>query len=301
MKKHPLKYLVLLPFLLAVACSGRPRVIPNDTLSDIFMDMFLVNAYTQQNLRMNLDSIDVYEPVLNDYGYSTRDFTHTLANFTKRKSAKLGPVIDSANNKLDRMLASLNDRIETEKMIDSIADAHTRVLIYSDSLIRVAALADTARLTVRVPVGPTGRYEIKYSYRQDTSDMNTGLQNRHTLYDAAGQVVTSTVQRVARSHRSTDYSTMLDAGGKADSLEVRFAGYAANTRLKPDFTVELLDIYRYPAKEEARKEFMRKWFDPRIVIDGKEYGNHGYIPENSGALRLPSPYLAAPGDSIPGE
>ena len=49
-----------------VGCSQK-SIIPDDTLADIFHDAFVVNAYIGEE-RVNLDSLQIYEPIFNRYG-----------------------------------------------------------------------------------------------------------------------------------------------------------------------------------------------------------------------------------------
>ena len=54
--------------LTAFACKGYKQI-PEETLVDIFTDMYELNAYIDRHpVRENRDSIDLYEPVLAAYG-----------------------------------------------------------------------------------------------------------------------------------------------------------------------------------------------------------------------------------------
>lgn len=282
--KKALKYLALLPFLGAVACGG-PKVIPEDTLSDVLLDIFLVNAYSGNLSGMNYDSIDIYEPILNDYGYTSRDFTHTLANFTKRKSARLSQVIDASNDKLDKMLASLNRQIEKEDYIDSLAWALTMKTVYTDSLIQVRKMADTARLRIRIPV-EEGIYKISYNYLQDTTDKNNGLQNRHSIIDRRGRQQENTTQRIVRGREIKDYQTKLTVGAEADSLELLLGGYRESHKETPHYTVDSLYVVWMPPKEQARREYLKQFIDTRVFIDSVEITDiiYGYYLRDTAAV-----------------
>ena len=45
----------------AVGCADK-KIIPDETLSDIFHDAFVVNAYIGEE-RINIDSLHIYEPI----------------------------------------------------------------------------------------------------------------------------------------------------------------------------------------------------------------------------------------------
>ena len=296
-KQRIIKYAALAPFMLAVACSG-PKVIPDNTLSDIFKDMYLVNAYAgEYGNGLNLDSINIYEPILNDYGYTTRDFTHTLANFTKRKSAKIAPVIEEANNKLGWMLADAEKKIAKENTIDSIARESTKETVYWAEYIHVKEIADTGKLTIIMPARE-GRYEISHATLQDSTDMNSGLTNRYYIRDAKGSLMATRLDHVTRGRRSANFKAVLDGGPGADKLEILLAGYPVNLK-KPNFRVDSLEIIWYPAIEEARRLYPQKWLYKGIPTDTMEYDwfNKKY-KEDSIPFRILPPDLPAEADSL---
>lgn len=72
--------------LLAGAACTRHKIIPDEKLAQIFHDAFLTNAYIG-DVRVNIDSLNIYEPIFARYGYTTRDVYYTIGNFSKRKSA----------------------------------------------------------------------------------------------------------------------------------------------------------------------------------------------------------------------
>ena len=81
--------------LLAGAACTRHKIIPDEKLAQIFHDAFLTNAYIG-DVRVNIDSLNIYEPIFARYGYTTRDVYYTIGNFSKRKSARLGDVVEIA-------------------------------------------------------------------------------------------------------------------------------------------------------------------------------------------------------------
>lgn len=69
--------------LAIVSCSRKGRVIPKDTLSQIYADMFLVDQWiSKERERMKAaDTSLVYEPVLARYGYNSEDYRATVAAY----------------------------------------------------------------------------------------------------------------------------------------------------------------------------------------------------------------------------
>ena len=84
----------MLAALCAAACAHH-KIIPDEKLALIFHDAFLANAYVG-NRNLVKDSLNLYEPIFARYGYTTEDVHYTIGNFSKRKSARLGDVVERA-------------------------------------------------------------------------------------------------------------------------------------------------------------------------------------------------------------
>ena len=82
-----LRYTLLLFTLAsAVVWSSRARrtVVSDDELAQIFHDAFLSNAFVNDN-GIDLDSLKLYEPIFQRYGYTTEDVQYTIGSFATRK------------------------------------------------------------------------------------------------------------------------------------------------------------------------------------------------------------------------
>ncbi len=86
--------------LLLAGCTQR-AIIPDSELVQIFRDAFVVNAYTSEQ-KISLDSLNIYEPIFESYGYTTQDVQYTIGNFSKRKSARLSDIVEGAIKILER-------------------------------------------------------------------------------------------------------------------------------------------------------------------------------------------------------
>ena len=95
-----LRSLFIALFALSTGACKRHTIIPDDELALIFHDAFLVNAYVKREAK--LDSLKVYEPIFARYGYTMADVQYTIGNFSKRKSARLGDVVEQAIVLLER-------------------------------------------------------------------------------------------------------------------------------------------------------------------------------------------------------
>lgn len=129
-----------------VGCDG-PKVIPDRDLVNIFHDAYVANAYIVEG-KIASDSLYIYEPIFNKYGYTMDDLQHTIKTFTERKSAMLSSIMSEVNRRLDEESRAESRKIVVLDTIDNIAKrAYTRT-IYSDSLIQVKRLKEIGRAHV---------------------------------------------------------------------------------------------------------------------------------------------------------
>ena len=149
--------------LLTVGCNNK-QIIPDSTLADIFHDAFVVNAYIGEE-RINLDSLQIYESIFARYGYTTEDVMHTVGNFSQRKSARLGNVVEQAISRLEQESKVYEKRVVILDTIRNVAMRTYSRTVYEDSLIISKKRADSVKLMVEVsPILP-GEYAINYNYK----------------------------------------------------------------------------------------------------------------------------------------
>ena len=88
----------LLAALLVFAACDKPKNIPDDKLTAIVGDLFLANAYwdIHGDYRFIRDSIDIYSPIFEQYGFTPKDFMFTIENLSKRKSVKFTDILQAA-------------------------------------------------------------------------------------------------------------------------------------------------------------------------------------------------------------
>lgn len=176
--KFLLRSLAVVLFALFAGACKRHTIIPDDELARIFHDAFLVNAYIEHEAKR--DSLNVYEPIFERYGYTTADVQYTIGNFSKRKSARLGDVVEQAIDLLEEEGKYYDREVAILDTIDRVAERLQTRRVYSDSLVRVRSLKDTARLRIAVDVLP-GTYIVEMDYRVDSLDRNDRLRNKMWL------------------------------------------------------------------------------------------------------------------------
>ena len=86
--KRVITILLVAAALAATGCR-RYKVIPDRTLGQIFHDAMLTNAYVD-NQGVNVDSLNIYEPIFARYGYTTEDVRYTLEEFSSRLREAVG-------------------------------------------------------------------------------------------------------------------------------------------------------------------------------------------------------------------
>lgn len=288
--------LVMTLFLLGLSSCNRQKTIPDDTLSDIFRDMYLSNAFANQAGSINYDSINIYEPILNGYGYDSRDFIHTVSSFTKRKSARLSDIVDDAIEKLDAMNAVLTRRVQILDKVDSIAYSMSKETVYADSLIQIRRLADSAKMTVTIPAEP-GRYDIAYYYRQDSLDTNRPLTNRHSIKDGSGNSIGGNSARLRHKER-TLYTGNLEAPTGTRELILTFGNYPASARAPIILDIDSLTVVHYPPKEVALEKMLRSHLDYPLIINGRPYYEYYNLPADSSTLHILPPLAPQEPDSL---
>ena len=103
---------ILLLLLVATACQGA-RVIPRDKLADVYFDMFMAD---QQIRELGLpsttfDSLLVYEPIFEKYGYDTDDYLHSVRYYLKDPE-RFAKIFEDVGKRLEGEAKSLEPLIE---------------------------------------------------------------------------------------------------------------------------------------------------------------------------------------------
>jgi len=173
--KQRLRILGWVLLLTAAGACSRHKIISDRQLAEIFHDAFLANAYVgTQGVR--LDSLNLYEPIFARYGYTTADVQYTIGNFSKRKSARLGDIVELAIKQLEREGKFYDREVAVLDTVDNVARRTFTRIVRRDSLIRVRTLRDTSRLHLAVGDLRPGEYVVRLEYLIDSLDRNTGLR-----------------------------------------------------------------------------------------------------------------------------
>ena len=114
---------IVLVLLVAVACRG-PRVIPKDTMTDIYTDMFLADQMVRDAdiPRAQMDTMLLYEAVFEKYGFDTEDYLYSLRYYLKDPE-RFGKVFENVAKRLEGEVEALKKIVELRNRIASKRDA----------------------------------------------------------------------------------------------------------------------------------------------------------------------------------
>ena len=253
-----------------IACNA-PKLIPEEDLGKIFHDALLVNAYIQHNRQENLDSANIYEPVLAKYGYTKEDMHYTLNNISRRNSASLGKVADYMINTLTNESDKLIEEVAKTDTIENVARRRYLQVILQDTAIVATTEADSTLLQISIPHAQKGMYHIDVSYTLDSKDK--GIGRRYVVQWRRGDEL---IREIANSPltRGRKGKISLDAWlNPGDSLAeymyidlTRF-NLRKNRLPKTPITIHEIKVTHTPAIEQSLERLFREQSHMRIFSD----------------------------------
>ncbi len=254
----------VLLLLLAGGCKHH-TIIPDDELALIFHDAFLANSLLDKT-NAKKDSLLVYEPIFERYGYTTEDVRYTIGNFSKRKSARLGDVVELAIDILESEGERLNRAVAALDTVNNVAVRTSNRTIFSDSLRRATRLKDTTCLRLVFDSLRPGTYHFSTTYEVDSLDENRTLRMQIWLERAdSSRQGSYTMQLRRRSEEH--FSRTLTADSSHRRLVVDFWNPAQKQAKRPHITLRNLTLdYRLPTREAVDSLYERQ-LNIRIFAD----------------------------------
>lgn len=138
--KHPLLILIILGTF-SISCT-RDVIIPKETMVDIYHDIYLLDqSLIRKGIYRDIqDSLLIYEPVFNRYGYSSDDYIRSL-NFYIERPDKFEKVFAEVKHRYEARIMEIDDSLAIEerksvrwKLIDSVRtlgpDSSLTTLLY---------------------------------------------------------------------------------------------------------------------------------------------------------------------------
>lgn len=183
--------LSILALLLGLAClsscNRKDKIIPRDTMVDIYADLFIADQWIKEQGAgfMSADTVRFYEPIFRKYGYTTLDFRNS-ANYYLRDSRRFARILQRASSKLGDHAKYL-DRLSSD--IESI-QAEIRRLMHSASVPSVfydsAFFARSARYPIDMEADEWGAWMPVFPQEQpDTICVSDTLRVSDSLRVAA--------------------------------------------------------------------------------------------------------------------
>lgn len=276
---------------LSVGCSKK-TIIPDSDLERITREMFLVNAYATAE-KVHTDSLDIYTPILERYGYTQDDYFNTLANFSKRKSARLGDVIEATIKSLEGLADGYTRKLRNLDYIDSLAKAQCSKEVLWREKIAVRRFKDTVRLQLVLPVRDEGEYVVSFNYLIDTLDKNLRLQTNHEVYNGDGVRTFYNRTNLTRAERKSFTTTIKPKRGDVE-YRLTLADYA-HREDDPHITFDSLRIVYLPPAHEAlaRMDSVMRfrpliYFNDSIRVRGYLDARPPRLPHDTVWLRIDS-------------
>ena len=260
-------YPILGSLLFTLFGCGSHTIIPDDELSLIFKDAFLTNSYINQQGSFSLDSLNIYEPIFAHYGYTTDDVHYTIGNFSKRKSARLGDVVEVAIDMLKREDKHYEKEVAILDTINNVSRRRYTHIIYSDSLIKVYKLRDTSRLQFRFNDILPGEYTFTCKYKIDSTTKQGSIRG-YTYMERMDS--TKKTPYSFALNRNRDREQQFTRTYKTDTTINRLIIDLITFKEKPinpKITVRDLTLTYIPSYDTARDSLYHDGVDIRVFSD----------------------------------
>lgn len=225
-------YSLLMLSLLSLASCERRKTIPDKELAAIFHDAMVVNAYVG-NQSIKLDSLNIYEPIFEHYGYTTEDVRYTIAGFLRRKSANLSDVVDDMIYRIEKEYDALEIAVAKLDTIDRVAQRRARRMLVQDTAIVVKRARDTVKLHYEIPFEGAGEYEVSGIYTIDSLDKSRGRRFtvRKLLRDSTTSQLHSSMMHLGKESKSSSRITISERDAEQIlALQINFDDFRLQSK-----------------------------------------------------------------------
>ncbi len=258
MKPNGMKNILLILLCLPMLWSchrDEARVIPSDVLGHITHDIYLANAYVSLK-DMNVDSLEIYQPIFAKYGYNSGDMLHTIRYLSRHKSARFSDILNQVQNELEKEYAVYSRKVDLLDTIDRRIDRKFQEVVYSDSTLSITSTAQVKKLRIDIPAR-TGIYEARYSYLIDSLDSNFGVEAQFTPIFKKDSMGAPQRQFMARRTRREMLLRLEITDTTIRKVRLDLASYRTTPNSNPSIHFDSIRIMRYLPTEEGRDSIMR--------------------------------------------
>ncbi len=269
MKNFSIKAILSLLALVCVGCGG-PQIIPDAELAKIFSEAYIQNAYLTAFGR-GYDTLDIYTPIWERYGYTEEDVRFSIGNFSKRKSAKLSDVVDEAIRIIEKERAMANHRMAVRDTLREIGRRRFVQTIRYDSVFNVRRIADTAGLIIRIPIRAKGDFEVTYSYVVDSADKNHNMRTRHYILNIYDRKISENVHRMRRNQQRGRYKGTFKVTEADQCLVLNLNPYTQKEITTPAMRIDSLRVRFFMDDKLAQDSLSRMLLRKTIPEDYQRY------------------------------
>lgn len=277
---------ILLITLGLISCSGK-ELIPEKDMQSIITETLISNAIHQSELngerdlkkRREIDSMDIYLPILKKYGYTLADFDYTLRTLAMRKSKPLENIFENVGRSIDGY--------------DAMAGGiYTRMVAYDSMAMR--RYVDTLYRKDTLIIGSIAKYKIpdlyrvksgKYILTLDYTIMpNNALGNKSVKYAVRSRDKTrnnNTVYWLNRSNKKETLKAEIELIRDCDTMSFEFVEskpYKDVSGIKDTSMIENIVIAYYPELPKMRRDYY--------------YEQTGFVPSLKRYYEQKYPYLS---------
>ncbi|MBQ6584830.1 MAG: DUF4296 domain-containing protein [Alistipes sp.] len=266
------RVLIITLTLLCIVSCARKKEIDDQTLAKIFSEAYISNAYLGINY-FNIDSVQIYEPILERYGYTPEDLRYTIGNFSRRKSAQLGRVLKDAEEQIKVFADIYEKEVVILDTIKNVAVRSMQRVVCKDSLISVKKLADTSKLKLVVEPLQSGMYSIRYRYTCEREKFKEkGKSKELSLRGAINIETNNGIHKNNYSYNLRDEENIrrtITTDTASKRLVITFAKTADQSKKmkKPNVTVTDLVIEYTPEENLAIDSLFKRYIDIKIFDD----------------------------------
>lgn len=267
------RVIICMLILLSVVSCSRKKVIDDQTLAKIFSEAYISNAYLGIKY-FNIDSVQIYEPILDRYGFTPEDFRYTIGNFSRRKSAQLGRVLKDAEEQIKKIADIYEREVVILDTIQNVAVRTMQRVVHKDSLISVKKLADTSKLKLVIDPLQPGMYSVRYKYNCTKEQIKEKKGKKKDLsLRGVINIETSTgthANNYAYNLRDEEnIRRTISTDTAAKRLVITFAKPADPTQKmrKPNITISDFIIEYTPEEKLAIDSLFKRYIDIKIFDD----------------------------------
>ncbi len=267
-------FVALLAVAVGIGSCNRTKHLSDDELAMVFHDAFLANAYTL-SAGIHLDSLRLYEPIFNKYGYSVEDVQQTIGNFSRRKSARLSDVVERAIKMLEEEGKRLDYEVAVLDTVNNIAKRRASKVVFEHSGFHMTNIRDTMKYKFAIPNVAAGRYRVNFDYLVDSVDVNKKSYLSQSWSEVDGDRRrynrnTSTLSRnIVQGHTS-----YLQIDKNKDRIILAPVVPQANAKTV-SVRVKNIKVTFLPTLDEGRDQMYEQLLNIRIFDNAMEQKNDG--------------------------